>query len=150
MTVWDDLVGQDRVREQLAAAAKDADALVTAVSAREPVEQGSKMTHAWLFTGPPGSGGPPPHVPSPPRSSAPARTGRWAEPRLRLCDGCHTSLIGTHADVQVIRTDLLSIGVKRRPATWSAALSSPRRSAGGRSSSWRTPTASPKARATSC
>ena len=27
MTVWDDLVGQDRVREQLSAAARDADAL---------------------------------------------------------------------------------------------------------------------------
>lgn len=34
------------------------------------------------------------------------------EPGCGFCDGCHTSLIGTHADVQVIRTDLLSIGVK--------------------------------------
>ncbi|MEW1612430.1 MULTISPECIES: DNA polymerase III subunit delta' [unclassified Streptomyces] len=113
MTVWDDLVGQDRVREQLAAAAKDADALVTAVSDGEAVEQGSKMTHAWLFTGPPGSG----------RSTA-ARAFAAAlqctspdralggEPGCGFCDGCHTSLIGTHADVQVIRTDLLSIGVK--------------------------------------
>ncbi|NEE10763.1 DNA polymerase III subunit delta', partial [Streptomyces sp. SID7499] len=56
MTVWDDLVGQIRVQEQLAAAAKDADALVTAVSDGKPLDQGSKMTHAWLFTGPPGSG----------------------------------------------------------------------------------------------
>ncbi|MFJ9637329.1 DNA polymerase III subunit delta' [Streptomyces sp. NPDC101178] len=116
MTVWDDLVGQDRVREQLAAAAKDADALVTAVSdgkAADAEAQGSKMTHAWLFTGPPGSG----------RSTA-ARAFAAAlqctspdralggEPGCGFCDGCHTSLIGTHADVQVIRTDLLSIGVK--------------------------------------
>ncbi|WNF27830.1 DNA polymerase III subunit delta' [Streptomyces sp. C11-1] len=113
MTVWDDLVGQDRVREQLAAAARDADALVTAVSDGEALEQGSKMTHAWLFTGPPGSG----------RSTA-ARAFAAAlqctspdralggEPGCGFCDGCHTSLIGTHADVQVIRTDLLSIGVK--------------------------------------
>ncbi|ARF73407.1 DNA polymerase III subunit delta' [Kitasatospora albolonga] len=116
MTVWDDLVGQDRVREQLAAAARDADALVTAVSDGKPQEleaQGSKMTHAWLFTGPPGSG----------RSTA-ARAFAAAlqctspdralggEPGCGFCDGCHTSLIGTHADVQVIRTDLLSIGVK--------------------------------------
>ena len=56
MTVWDDLVGQDRVQEQLGAAARDADALVTAVSGGEQVPPGSKMTHAWLFTGPPGSG----------------------------------------------------------------------------------------------
>ncbi|MGW6582589.1 DNA polymerase III subunit delta' [Streptomyces globisporus] len=113
MTVWDDLVGQDRVQEQLAAAARDADALVTAVSDGKRLDQGSKMTHAWLFTGPPGSG----------RSTA-ARAFAAAlqctspdralggAPGCGFCDGCHTSLVGTHADVEVIRTDLLSIGVK--------------------------------------
>ncbi|MFC9622490.1 DNA polymerase III subunit delta' [Streptomyces sp. NPDC056930] len=113
MTVWDDLVGQDRVQEQLGAAARDADALVTAHSTGEPVPPGSKMTHAWLFTGPPGSG----------RSTA-ARAFAAAlqctspdralggAPGCGFCDGCHTSLIGTHADVEVVRTDLLSIGVK--------------------------------------
>ena len=39
MTVWDDLVGQHRVIEALRAAAG-----------------GHGMSHAWLFTGPPGSG----------------------------------------------------------------------------------------------
>ncbi|MFJ3090808.1 MULTISPECIES: DNA polymerase III subunit delta' [unclassified Streptomyces] len=113
MSVWDDLVGQDRVQEQLGAAARDADALVTAEAAGEPVPAASKMTHAWLFTGPPGSG----------RSTA-ARAFAAAlqctspdralggAPGCGFCDGCHTSLIGTHADVDVIRTDLLSIGVK--------------------------------------
>ncbi|WUS97734.1 DNA polymerase III subunit delta' [Streptomyces sp. NBC_00708] len=113
MSVWDDLVGQDRVQEQLGAAARDADVLVTAQAAGEPVPPGSKMTHAWLFTGPPGSG----------RSTA-ARAFAAAlqctspdralggAPGCGFCDGCHTSLIGTHADVDVIRTDLLSIGVK--------------------------------------
>ncbi|WP_406286453.1 DNA polymerase III subunit delta' [Streptomyces sp. NBC_00209] len=113
MSVWDDLVGQDRVQEQLGAAARDADVLVTAAAAGEPVPPGSKMTHAWLFTGPPGSG----------RSTA-ARAFAAAlqctspdralggAPGCGFCDGCHTSLIGTHADVDVIRTDLLSIGVK--------------------------------------
>ncbi|MFE7709283.1 DNA polymerase III subunit delta' [Streptomyces sp. NPDC057486] len=113
MTVWDDLVGQDRVQEQLGAAARDADALVTAISAADQVPSGSKMTHAWLFTGPPGSG----------RSTA-ARAFAAAlqctspdralggAPGCGFCDGCHTSLVGTHADVEVVRTDLLSIGVK--------------------------------------
>ncbi|WP_455353741.1 DNA polymerase III subunit delta' [Streptomyces sp. SYSU K217416] len=126
MAVWDDLVGQDRVQAQLAAAARDADALVTAESAATPDATAtpaatatpppltaSKMTHAWLFTGPPGSG----------RSTA-ARAFAAAlqctspdralggAPGCGFCDGCHTTLVGTHADVEIIRTDLLSIGVK--------------------------------------
>ena len=113
MTVWDELVGQERVQAQLGAAARDADALVTADSRGETAPDASKMTHAWLFTGPPGSG----------RSTA-ARAFAAAlqcvspdralggQPGCGFCDGCHTALLGTHADVQVIRTDLLSIGVK--------------------------------------
>ncbi|MEU1089792.1 DNA polymerase III subunit delta' [Streptomyces sp. NPDC005892] len=113
MSVWDDLVGQDRVQEQLAAAARDADILVTATAARESVPPGSKMTHAWLFTGPPGSG-----TATAARAFAAALQctspdrAMGGAPGCGFCDGCHTSLIGTHADVQVIRTDLLSIGVK--------------------------------------
>ncbi|QEU92814.1 DNA polymerase III subunit delta' [Streptomyces kanamyceticus] len=113
MSVWDDLVGQERVSDQLGAAARDADALVTAVATAAPQPESSKMTHAWLFTGPPGSG----------RSTA-ARAFAAAlqctspdralggAPGCGFCDGCHTSLVGTHADVEVVRTDLLSIGVK--------------------------------------
>lgn len=56
MTVWDDLVGQERVSAQLDAAARDADALVTAAGTDVPPPEASKMTHAWLFTGPPGAG----------------------------------------------------------------------------------------------
>ncbi|NUS87569.1 MAG: DNA polymerase III subunit delta' [Streptomyces sp.] len=133
MAVWDDLVGQDRVASQLTAAARDADALVTAAaSAASAASEGrsagagseppaspgappaaSKMTHAWLFTGPPGSG-----------RAAAARAFAAAlqcvspdralggAPGCGFCDGCHTALVGTHADVEVVRTDLLSIGVK--------------------------------------
>ncbi|MGO4760837.1 DNA polymerase III subunit delta', partial [Streptomyces sp. 2MCAF27] len=70
MAVWDDLVGQDRVASQLTAAARDADTLVTAAASAasegrsagagseppaspEAPPAASKMTHAWLFTGPP-------------------------------------------------------------------------------------------------
>ncbi|MFH8407907.1 DNA polymerase III subunit delta' [Streptomyces sp. NPDC018019] len=119
MAVWDDVVGQERLTEQLAAAARDADALVTVegavVDGTDPIAQSgtSKMTHAWLFTGPPGSG----------RATA-ARAFAAAlqcvspdralggVPGCGFCEGCHTSLVGTHADVEIVRTDLLSIGVK--------------------------------------
>ncbi|MFB8268926.1 DNA polymerase III subunit delta' [Streptomyces sp. NPDC055955] len=113
MPVWDDLVGQERVAAQLDAAARDADALVTATAAKAPLPEASKMTHAWLFTGPPGAG----------RATA-ARAFAAAlqcvspdralggAPGCGFCDGCHTSLVGTHADVEIVRTDLLSIGVK--------------------------------------
>ncbi|MFD6415841.1 DNA polymerase III subunit delta' [Streptomyces sp. NPDC060194] len=114
MAVWDDLVGQERVREQLAAAARDADALVTAGSTGADVPEGSRMTHAWLFTGPPGSG----------RATA-ARAfaaalqcvspdrALGAAPGCGFCDGCHTALTGTHADVTVVATEGLTLGVKQ-------------------------------------
>jgi DNA polymerase-3 subunit delta' len=113
MPVWDDLVGQERVAAQLDAAARDADALVTANATNAPPPEASRMTHAWLFTGPPGAG----------RATA-ARAFAAAlqcvspdralggAPGCGFCDGCHTSLVGTHADVEIVRTDLLSIGVK--------------------------------------
>ncbi|WP_432119377.1 DNA polymerase III subunit delta' [Streptomyces sp. bgisy032] len=103
MTVWDDLVGQERVSAQLDAAARDADALVTAATAAAPPPEASRMTHAWLFTGPPGAG----------RTQA-ARAFAAAlqcvspdralggAPGCGFCDGCHTALVGTHADVTTV------------------------------------------------
>src|SRR5882757_1469286 len=128
MTVWDDVVGQPQVVAELSAAAQDADALVAAAVTAWEVRKaspgapgaagpsdsaGSRMTHAWLLTGPPGSG----------RSTAAKAFAAalqctspdkalGAAPGCGFCDGCHTTLIGTHADVETVRTDLLSIGVK--------------------------------------
>ncbi|MFB6888385.1 DNA polymerase III subunit delta' [Kitasatospora sp. NPDC056327] len=114
MAVWDDLVGQERVVEQLTAAARAAGAIVGAGRGAGP-EAGanaSLMTHAWLFTGPPGAG-----QTTAARSFAAAL--QCTSPDLALggtpgcgfCDGCHTVLAGSHADVKYVRTDGLSIGV---------------------------------------
>jgi DNA polymerase-3 subunit delta' len=93
MTVWDGLVGQRRAIEALSAAAA-----------------GQGMSHAWLFTGPPGSG----------RSNAAIAFAAAlqcetddpaAAPGCGACHACHTVLAGSHADVAVIRTEKLSIGV---------------------------------------
>ncbi|BAJ29382.1 MULTISPECIES: DNA polymerase III subunit delta' [Kitasatospora] len=112
MSVWDDLVGQDRVVEQLQAAARAARASVLAGRGQAPAGNASLMTHAWLFTGPPGAG----QVTA---ARAFAAALQCTSPDLDLggvpgcgfCDGCHTVLSGSHADVKQVRTDGLSIGV---------------------------------------
>ena len=88
-TVWDTLVGQRHVIKALQAAAS-----------------GHGMSHAWLFTGPPGSG----------RSNAAvafaAALQCEAEPKgCGRCHACHTALAGSHADIARVRTEKLSIGV---------------------------------------
>ena len=88
-SVWSALVGQGRAVEQLRAAA-----------------DGHGMTHAFVFTGPPGSG----------RSNAAVAFAAALQceeqpPGCGRCHSCHTVLAGSHADVTVVRTDRLSIGV---------------------------------------
>jgi DNA polymerase-3 subunit delta' len=88
VTVWDEVVGQPAVVAELAAAAVDPAA----------------MTHAWLFTGPPGSG----------RSVAArafAATLQCPRHGCGECTACRTTLHGTHADVREIVPEGLSIGV---------------------------------------
>ena len=61
------------------------------------------MTHAWLFTGPPGSG----------RSVAArafAAALQCPDGGDGTCHACRTVLAGTHADVHVVVPDGLSIG----------------------------------------
>ncbi|MFG3319739.1 DNA polymerase III subunit delta' [Streptomyces sp. NPDC048171] len=103
MTVWDDLVGQEKVSAQLTTAARDADAYVTAAAAAGPLPEASSMTHAWLFTGPPGAG-----VTQTARAFAAALQcvspdrALGGVPGCGFCDGCHTALLGTHADVSTV------------------------------------------------
>jgi DNA polymerase-3 subunit delta' len=62
------------------------------------------MTHAWLFTGPPGSG----------RSGAArafAAALQCEQGGCGECRSCHTVLAGTHADVRFVVPDGLTIGV---------------------------------------
>ncbi|WP_420034250.1 DNA polymerase III subunit delta' [Streptomyces sp. cg28] len=106
MPVWDDLVGQERVITSLDAAARDADALVTAAASDTPPPPASKMTHAWLFTGPPGAG----RVTAARAFAAALQCvspdrALGGMPGCGFCDGCHTALLGTHADVSTIAAD---------------------------------------------
>ncbi|AEB42403.1 MULTISPECIES: DNA polymerase III subunit delta' [Micromonospora] len=119
-----DLVGQDEAVDTLRRAAAAAAAVLRtpqeAVSGADP---GAGMTHAWIFTGPPGSG----------RSVA-ARAFAAAlqcehGTGCGQCPGCHTTLAGTHADVRLVVPDGLSIGVNEMRALVLRAASTP---SGGR------------------
>ncbi|MBA8794022.1 DNA polymerase-3 subunit delta' [Friedmanniella endophytica] len=91
--VWSELIGQSRAVRVLRRAANG-----------DP----HAMSHAWLITGPPGSG----------RSNA----ARAFAAALQCdgdggggcgdCAGCRTALSGAHPDVTVVRTEMLSIGVE--------------------------------------
>lgn len=110
-SVWDDLVGQQQAVDVLSAAAR------AAGNALRGVPSGG-MTHAWLFTGPPGSG----------RSNAArafAAALQCPDGGCQRCDACHTSLTGTHADVEVMNTRKLSIGVDDARALVSRAAHHP-------------------------
>jgi DNA polymerase-3 subunit delta' len=96
-----DLAGQEAVVAQLQKAAGAAARLL----AGEPRMAGG-MTHAWLFTGPPGSG----------RSvAARAFTAALLCPDggCGECAACRQVYAGTHADLMVVRPDGLSYGVKQ-------------------------------------
>ena len=83
--LWSSLIGQDEAVASLQAAVRDA---------HLPGDSGPAMTHAWLVTGPPGSG----------RSRA-ATTFAAAlvceESGCGQCQACRTAAKGGHADVHV-------------------------------------------------
>ncbi len=106
MSVWVDLQGQDSVVAQLRRAA-----------------QSSSPTHAWLLTGPPGSG----------RSNAAlafAAALVCERPELAargcgVCKACHTTLAGTNADVTFIATEKTTITIDESRALVRKAHDSP-------------------------
>lgn len=87
-SVWDSLIGQDAVVDELAHAASDPEA----------------MTHAWLITGPPGSG----------RSTAAvafAAALQCPDHGCGTCSICTAAIAGSHPDVDLVRSETLSYGV---------------------------------------
>ncbi|MBO3100846.1 DNA polymerase III subunit delta' [Cellulomonas fengjieae] len=81
-SVWDDVVGQEPAVEVL----------------RHAIEDPAAMTHAWLLTGPPGSG----------RSNAArafAAALQCASGGCGVCHDCTTTLRGLHPDVTVVATE---------------------------------------------
>ena len=94
-SVFDDLVGQEHI----------IDILKGAVAASRTGSDSQEMTHAWVFTGPPGSG----------RSSAAVAFAQaliCPNQGCGTCNECRSAATGGHADVDVIRTEGLSIKVE--------------------------------------
>ena len=94
-TVFDDLVGQEHIIEILQGA----------VAASRTGEESQEMTHAWVFTGPPGSG----------RSSAAVAFAQaliCPNNGCGICSDCNAAKTSGHPDVEIIRTEGLSIKVE--------------------------------------
>jgi DNA polymerase-3 subunit delta' len=120
MSVFADLVGQDEAVETLRRAALAAARIV----AGDTGAANGAMTHAWIFTGPPGSGR---SVAA--RALAAALQCERDGAGCGECHGCHTVLGGTHADVRFVVPEGLSIGVNEMRALVLRAASAP---SGGR------------------
>jgi DNA polymerase III subunit delta' len=101
MTVWTDLVGQEDTVEVLRSAA----AAAADVTHDRAVAPGA-MTHAWLFTGPPGSGR---SVAA--RAFAAALECEHDDPGCDECSACRTVRARTHPDVHSVVPQGLSISV---------------------------------------
>ena len=100
MSVWEEVIGQEVAVRTLSQAVADPE----------------QMTHAWLLTGPPGSG----------RSVAArafAAALQCPHGGCGQCRECRTALDGSHADVDVVATEGLSIKVaEARQLVQTAAL----------------------------
>ena len=111
LSVFDNLIDQEHVisvlREAVSASA-------------DASNQSQEMTHAWLFTGPPGSG----------RSNAALAFAAALVCKSGGCNDCidcKTALAGTHADVELVKTEGLSIKIDEvrdliSRASWSPAV----------------------------
>ena len=95
MSVFSSLIDQSEVINVLQEAVK---------SSKNKGDQTQAMTHAWLFTGPPGSG----------RSNAAiafAAALVCKDGGCSKCVDCMSTITGSHADVELIKTEGLSIKI---------------------------------------
>ena len=95
MSVYSDLVGQEHATA----------ILKSAVEASRTGAETQEMTHAWVFTGPPGSG----------RSSAAIAFSQalvCPDKGCGTCNECRSAKNGSHPDIEIIRTEGLSIKVE--------------------------------------
>jgi DNA polymerase-3 subunit delta' len=93
-SLFNELVGQEHI----------IDILTKAVNASRTQNESQEMTHAWLFTGPPGSG----------RSSAAVAFAQaliCKNNGCGTCSDCNSAKTHGHPDVEVIRTEGLAIKV---------------------------------------
>ena len=94
-SVFEDLVGQEHIVEILKGA----------VAASRTGEESQEMTHAWVFTGPPGSG----------RSSAAVAFAQaliCPNNGCGTCSDCNSAKTHGHPDVEIISTEGLSIKIE--------------------------------------
>jgi DNA polymerase-3 subunit delta' len=100
MSVYAELVGQKHVIEVLQKAV-----LATRTEDLQTTpETNNQMTHAWVFTGPPGSG----------RSNAAIAFAQGLicpNNSCGTCNECKSAANGAHPDVEIIRTEGLSIKI---------------------------------------
>jgi DNA polymerase-3 subunit delta' len=93
--ILENIVGQPQVIEALKNAV---------IAARENSELSQKMTHSWLFTGPPGSG----------KSTVAkvfAASLLCSNSGCGECVDCITAMDGSHLDIDILKTEVSSIKV---------------------------------------
>jgi DNA polymerase-3 subunit delta' len=98
-TVFDNLIGQEHAIAILQGAVADATSTTSSQASNQA------MTHAWIFTGPPGSG----------RSSAAiafAQALICPQGGCGICNECKSAAASAHPDVEIIRTEGLSIKIE--------------------------------------
>ncbi len=111
LSVFDNLIDQEHVISVLREAV---------FASADVSNQSQEMTHAWLFTGPPGSG----------RSNAALAFAAALVCKSGGCNDCidcKTALTGIHADVELVKTEGLSIKIDEvrdliTRASWSPAV----------------------------